>query len=130
MENLKNGLILFVDDEYYLLQTLRAIFRRELRNYQLEFFTNGEEALEFLKSIASVQIGKMVVLSDWHMPMMRGDDLLVQVHKLFPNSKNFLLSGMINKEPDPGLFEKAGIVKVISKPWENDYLTQLIKSHL
>lgn len=130
MENLKNGLVIFVDDEYYLLQTLRAIFRRELRNYQLEFFTNGEEALEFLKSLDKTEIGKMIVLSDWHMPVMRGDDLLIKVHERFPNSKNFLLSGMINKEPDPGLFQKAGLVKVINKPWENEYLTQLIKSYL
>jgi len=126
----KLGLVLFVDDEYYILQTLRAIFRREYPNYKFEYAQNGKEAFEILSSYAADDLKELLVFSDWLMPGLKGDDLLVQVHEMFPQSISFLLSGMINKEPSPDVFEKANIKQVIQKPWENDSLIELLGKYL
>jgi response regulator RpfG family c-di-GMP phosphodiesterase len=126
----KKGVILFVDDEYYILQTLKAILRRDFADYQLLFAQNGEEALSLLDSLDEVEVRQLLVFSDWLMPGMKGDELLLQVAEKYPQSKNFLLSGMINREPPENIFNRAKILKIIEKPWENAELITIIKDTL
>ena len=126
----KKGVILFVDDEYYVLQTLKAILRRDFTDYHLLFAQNGEEALELLESMQETELSRLLVFSDWLMPGMKGDELLLKVAEKYPQSINFLLSGMINREPPADIVSKARIQKIIEKPWENKDLIQLIKEML
>ena len=128
--NDKRGVILFVDDEYYVLQTLKAVLRRDFGDYLLLFAQNGKEALELLSGIGVQETLPLLVFSDWLMPGMKGDELLLQVAEKHPHSINFLLSGMINREPPADIFAKARIHKVIEKPWDNRELIALIKSVL
>lgn len=128
--NKKKGIILFVDDEYYVLQTLKAILRRDFTDHELLFAQNGKEAIELLASIPEIQETRLLVFSDWLMPGIKGDDLLVQIADLYPHCTNFLLSGMINREPPQDIFQRARIEKIIEKPWDNQSLISLIKSHL
>jgi response regulator RpfG family c-di-GMP phosphodiesterase len=124
----KKGLILFVDDEYYLLSTLKAIVKTEFRRYNIQFAENGDEALELLKSLEPFE--KLVVFSDWQMPGMKGDELLIEIHQRYPQSINYLLSGMITKEPEEDTFERGGIVKVLFKPWNNKELLDILRNTL
>jgi CheY-like chemotaxis protein len=126
----KKGLILFVDDEYYILQTLKAIFRRHFQSYLFEFAQNGEEALEILGEIEIQSHHKLVVFTDWLMPGMKGDELLIQIQNKYPQSVNFLLSGMINKTPSNDVFKRGNIQQVIQKPWNNDELLEILASTL
>ena len=64
------------------------------------------------------------------MPGMKGDELLIKIHKTYPQSINFLLSGMINKSPEKETFQLGGIREVIQKPWDNDHLVSLLKQTL
>jgi response regulator RpfG family c-di-GMP phosphodiesterase len=122
----KKGIILFVDDEYYMLQTYKAIFRRDFKDYSMLFAQNGDEALKLLSGFKSKDVSKLVVMSDWLMPGIKGDALLVKIHELFPNSIGFLMSGMINQEPEKEIFQKGNIRKVIVKPWDNHELKELL----
>ncbi len=70
--------VLFVDDEKRILTALRSIFRRE---YDVYIANGGEEALEIL---ANNKIN--VIVSDQRMPNMLGNELLAQVHKLYPQT--------------------------------------------
>ncbi len=124
----KKGLILFVDDEYYLLSTLKAIVKTEFRRYNIQFAENGDEALQLLKTLEPFE--KLVVFSDWHMPGMKGDELLIEIHTRYPQSINYLLSGMITKEPEEDTFERGGIVKVLFKPWNNKELLEILRNTL
>ena len=128
--NDKKGVILFVDDEYYILQTLKAILRRDFASYHLLFAQSGQEALELLNEFSENAERQLLVFSDWLMPGMKGDELLLAVAGRYPYSKNFLLSGMINREPPEDIFERAKIIKIIEKPWENSELIDLIKTVL
>ncbi|MFY0685613.1 MAG: response regulator [Cyclobacteriaceae bacterium] len=126
----KDGLILFVDDEYYVLQTLKAIFRRDFRNYQLEFAQSGIEAMEVLEMYEDDELKELVVFSDWLMPGVKGDELCIQIHQKYPQSVNFLLSGMINKEPTQEVFQQGGVKQVIQKPWDNETLMEILNQTL
>lgn len=127
---IKKGVILFVDDEYYILQTLKAILRRDFTEHELLFAQNGEDALNLLGEHEALASKELLVFSDWLMPGLKGDELLVKVSAKFPKSKNFLLSGMINREPSEDIFQRARILKIVEKPWENDELIELIKEVL
>ncbi len=124
---MKKGLILAVDDEPYILQTMKAMFRRDFKDYYLEFATSGDEALGILQNYLDKEINVSVIISDFLMPGMKGDEFLSKANKLSPGSAKFLLSGMINKETTDGLIEEAGITKVIHKPWENKELLDDVK---
>ena len=124
----KKGIILFVDDEFYLLSTLKAIVKSRFRGYQIFFAEGAEEALELLDSFKSIE--KLLVFSDWHMPVMKGDELLIKIHRKYPHSINYLLSGMITKNPDKEAFESGAIQRVLRKPWINDELLKIIEDSL
>jgi response regulator RpfG family c-di-GMP phosphodiesterase len=122
VNQVKKGLILFVDDEYYIVQTLKSIFRRAFFDYKIEYVLSGEEALKLLEASPESALDHLVVFSDWLMPGIKGDDLLIEIHRKYPHSIGFLLSGMIDKEPNPDAFETGAIKKVIQKPWDNQNL--------
>ncbi|MFT4737729.1 MAG: response regulator RpfG family c-di-GMP phosphodiesterase [Cyclobacteriaceae bacterium] len=126
----KKGVILFVDDEYYILQTLKAILRRDFLDYHLLFAQKADDAFELLDQLEEREMTTLLVLSDWLMPGLKGDEFLVQIALKYPQSKNFLLSGMINKEPAADIFERAKILQIIQKPWDNQTLIELLKKHL
>jgi response regulator RpfG family c-di-GMP phosphodiesterase len=126
----KKAVILFVDDEYYVLQTLKAVLRRDFEGYQLLFAQNGQEALNLLSNLSREETAHLLVFSDWLMPGMKGDELLLEIAEKYPSSINFLLSGMINREPPPDIFRRARIRQIVEKPWDNKELITLIKRAL
>lgn len=123
----KKGLILFVDDEQFVLQTVKAILRRDFMDYYLEFATSADEAMEIIVSSQNQNIEILAVFSDWQMPGKKGDQFLKEVHHVSPNTSNYLISGMIAREPEEDIIIDAGIKKVIYKPWTNEDLKAIVK---
>ncbi len=123
---MKRGLILCVDDEPYILVTLKSLLRRAFKDFHLEFAENANEGLEILEDYQDQNLEKTIILSDWKMPGLRGDEFLKKTKDLVPEASRFLLSGMITKEFTGDIYEEAGINKIISKPWDNDQLLEVI----
>jgi response regulator RpfG family c-di-GMP phosphodiesterase len=123
-------IIIFVDDEFYMLQTYKALFRRDFLDAKMLFAQSGDEALDQLAEYGSETIDKLVVLSDWLMPGIKGDQLLIEIHQKYPMSQGFLLSGMISREPDADVYSKGNLKKIISKPWDNENLRSILKEAL
>jgi DNA-binding NtrC family response regulator len=110
--------ILFVDDEKRILTALRSIFRRE---YNVFIANGGEEAL---KVLANNSID--VIVSDQRMPNMLGNELLAQVHKLYPKTMRLLLTGFMDKEAIIRTINEGEIYRFINKPWSNDEIHKTI----
>ena len=73
--------ILVVDDEPMLLEGLAEELQRNFgQDYQIEAAQSGEEALELIKELQAESIETAVVVSDYLMPGMKGDELLCQIH--------------------------------------------------
>ena len=125
---MKRGLILCVDDEPYILVTLKSLLRRSFKEFHLEFAENADDGLEILGDYVSESLEKVVILSDWKMPGLRGDEFLKKTKDLVPEASRFLLSGMITKEFTEDIYKEAGIDKIISKPWDNDSLLDEIRN--
>ncbi len=111
--------VFLVDDEEPITRSLK----RELSEWgdensiSFSSYTNPEEALNALKSTPDV----FLIISDLRMPEMSGSDLLLEVHRLYPDIITILLTGYSEVEEIMKAI-KAGIFSYILKPWDPQYL--------
>ncbi|WP_159084560.1 response regulator [Dongshaea marina] len=110
-----------VDDEPCVLSSLRIL----LRSLECEVLTanSGEEALDIFRN-QSVDF----IMSDHRMPGMTGVEFLREVHKLSPQTRRFIMTAYADFESVISGFNDGIIEKLISKPWENNQLIQLIEN--
>jgi len=80
--------ILFVDDEKYLLNSIKRGLHSYQDTWQMLFATSADEALEML---AKEQVD--ILVSDFKMPQMSGIELLSVVDTLYPRTLRVLLTG-------------------------------------
>ena len=74
----ETGIILCVDDDSTVLNALRSMFATHFGSeLEVEFAESGDEALEIEADMRSQGREIGLVLSDFIMPGMRGDELLV-----------------------------------------------------
>ena len=59
---------------------------------------NAEEALSILAELSHAGIDVSLVISDWMMPGMKGDEFLIHAHKLYPNIKSIMVTGHADHE--------------------------------
>ena len=86
--------ILCVDDEQVILKSLTDQLKTHFgRAYLYETALNGEEALEVLDDLVEEGVKTLLVISDWLMPGMKGDELIIEVHKRFPRTAKVILTG-------------------------------------
>ena len=78
-------IILCIDDEKTILQSLRSQLRRQFGSkFSYEFAESAEEGLEVIEelSLEGAANDLQVIISDWLMPGMKGDEFLMKIHKL------------------------------------------------
>lgn len=125
----KKKAILCIDDEPIILESLKEQIEKNFGdNLIYETAENAEEANEVLKELSECNIDVLVIVSDWLMPGMKGDEFLVQSHKLYPEIVPIMLTGHASKDAIQNAIENANLFSCISKPWQEDNLVQTIKS--
>lgn len=120
--------ILCVDDEKIILDSLRSQLVRNLGNqYLYEFAESASEAFEVLQSLRDDGIEVHAIISDWLMPGMKGDKFLAQVHTLNPDITKILLTGHIDSSVIRNL-ECCNTIGIncIYKPWSEEQLIRLL----
>ncbi len=121
--------ILFVDDEAVILNSILRQIQDEFDDrYIYETAENAEEALEVLDELQEEETKVVIVVSDWLMPGMKGDELLVEVHKRFPKTVKILLTGQADDEAIERAKNEADLHQFIPKPWSKEELINSIKS--
>lgn len=85
--------ILFVDDDLNVLQGLKRMLRPMRHEWNMEFASSGQEALDILAKYSFD-----VVVTDMRMPKMDGGKLLAIVMKQYPETVRIVLSGHSDQE--------------------------------
>ncbi len=120
--------ILCIDDEEIILQALEEqlvnIFGDE---YEIETSDSGVDAIEFFKELKEEGVHVPVVISDYIMPGMKGDEVLKEIHNLSPGSLKILLTGHADIEGISNAINHAKLYRYIAKPWDKDDLVLTVR---
>jgi FixJ family two-component response regulator len=71
-----------------------------------------------------------VIISDWLMPGIKGDELLIRIHKEYPNVIKIMLTGQADEVAIDRAKKQANLHCCLSKPWLESDLLETIKSGL
>lgn len=109
--------ILCVDDESDLLTALRAQLRSGLGGgYAIESAEDGEEGEEAFDELLSDGFQVPVVIADYVMPRIKGDELLRRIHAVSPECRKILLTGHATAEAVGNAVRFAGLYRYLAKP--------------
>ncbi|HUW69528.1 MAG TPA: response regulator [bacterium] len=121
--------ILLVDDEAIIVlalsRELRAAFGGE---YRIETALNAEEAFEVISDLEREGCELVVVISDWLMPGMRGDDFLIAVRQTYPAIALIMVTGQADEKAVERVVREAKVLACIRKPWRGSEIIELIRS--
>ncbi|NJN24455.1 MAG: response regulator [Acaryochloridaceae cyanobacterium RL_2_7] len=123
--------LLCVDDEIAILRALKEQFKRLFgKKYIYEVAQSAEEAWEIIGEFEEDEVDILIIVSDWLMPNVRGDEFLGQVHQKFPNIVKIMLTGQADDDAIARAVEKANLYACIHKPWHEEELEKIIETAL
>ncbi|NCN10313.1 MAG: response regulator [Leptospira sp.] len=123
--------ILCVDDEKIILQSLNGQLKSYFKQlYRLEFAESADEALELIDDFFDDGVEVLLILSDWLMPGMKGDEFLIKVHEKYPKIKKIMLTGQADPSAIENAREYASLTDLVSKPWDENELISKINQCL
>ena len=126
---MKNIAILAVDDERIILDSIRIQLEKNFNaKYLLEFAESADEAIEIVDSLTSGGVNILLVISDYLMPGMKGDEFATILKQKYPDVNIVMLTGQITTEASTTLIDKNIILKLISKPWQENDLINVVNS--
>lgn len=87
--------ILCVDDEGIILLSMEMQLQKAFaEKYLYETAESADEALELIEELEAEGAELIVIVSDWLMPGMKGDELLIKINEKAPKTINIMLTGM------------------------------------
>lgn len=123
--------ILCVDDEVVVLNSLKIQLKKEFGDaYLYEVAENADEALEIIEEIKEDDNDILVIVSDWLMPGIKGDEFLIRVHQKYPKIVKVMLTGQADELAIKRVKEQANLHRCLYKPWNGEELVETIKSGL
>ncbi|HAA33317.1 MAG TPA: hypothetical protein DCE56_43335 [Cyanobacteria bacterium UBA8553] len=123
--------ILCVDDEVIILNSLLRQLQKAFGDrYIYETSENAEEALEIIEELQEEDTGIIVIVSDWLMPGMKGDEFLIEVNKKFPKVVKILLTGQADEAAVERARQQGNLHRYLQKPWQEQELIECIQEGL
>ncbi len=124
-----SSIILCVDDDVVVLNALRSLIVKALGSGNVvEIAETGEEALEICAELQQEGREISVVISDFIMPGMRGDELLIRLHEISPHTIKIMLTGQSDLQGLKRTINDSNLYRFLEKPFNNDDLMLTVKS--
>lgn len=116
----KNPVILCVDDDQSVLQALRSLLEKTLKGrVDIEVAECGDDAIDICDDLADEGRPVSIVISDYIMPNMRGDDLLIKLHERAPKMIKIMLTGQSDLTGVRRVINNASLYRFLEKPFNN-----------
>lgn len=120
---MSNYTIICVDDEKIILDSLKSQLRTYLgEEFDIETAESGDDALELIEELKAEGAEIPLIITDYVMPRMKGDELLRIVHKDNPNVIKILLTGQATIDGVTNAINTANLYRYIGKPWVREDL--------
>lgn len=126
-----NSAVLCVDDENIILESLKEQLRRNFGNrYLYETANSANEAWTVIDELCADGIDILVIVSDWLMPGIKGDEFLAQVHQRFPEIVTVMLTGQADEAAIARAQRDANLFACLHKPWTEEDLVNTVAAAL
>jgi PAS domain S-box-containing protein len=120
---MKKPVIVCIDDEPDVLNSLKIELKKAIGDRCIiETAEGGEDALELLADLQADEHEIALVLSDYIMPDIKGDELLRQIHEQSPDTLTIMLTGQADLQALSNSIKYAKLYRYIPKPWHNEDL--------
>lgn len=120
--------ILCVDDEAVILLALKQELKRRFGGrYVIETALDASEAEAIVDELEERGVRTVLVISDWFMPGVRGDQFLVELHSRRPGIKAILITGHAEADSVERAKKEAGLCAFVRKPWRPEELYSVIE---
>lgn len=120
--------IVCVDDDVDIQDTIARVLNASLGDrFSLEIAGSASETLEIIKNLQNENRDIPVLLADYLLPVMKGDELLRKVKKLSPKTLGILITGHGTLDMIANVISDPGLYCYIAKPWDNEKLIQAIE---
>jgi len=126
---LKNKIILIVDDEFIILESLKIQLSRILAsNFELQMASSGEEALGLIDELHQEGEDLALVISDFNIDSYKGTDILRHAITQYPSVKKIILTGQADTKSINDFDLQHGIDAILYKPWDLASIQTVINS--
>jgi len=123
--------ILCIDDEPVVLRSLRDQISKSFGDQHLcEIAESVEEAWEVIDELTADDVKILIIISDWLMPEVKGDEFLIALHQQYPQIVAVLLSGQVDDSAIERIHQNMDLHAYLSKPWQEEELITTIQSGL
>jgi DNA-binding NtrC family response regulator len=123
--------ILCVDDEAVVLNSLEIQIKNAFYDsYLCEVAESADEAMEVIEELQEDNTDIIVIVSDWLMPGIKGDEFLIKIHQKFPKVIKIMLTGHADREAIERAQTQADLYCCLHKPWDGRELIETIKAGL
>jgi len=125
----KRCAIVCVDDDEMILDSLKQELMAHFNvRYRYEFALNAVEALQLIDELVADSINIILIITDWVMPGMNGDEFLLHVHAKYPDIQTIVVTGYADVLAISKARNKINLCSIIAKPWNSDELIQKVES--
>lgn len=118
-----------VDDEKIILDSLKTQLKEKFGSeFVYETAESADDAMEVIEELDEDGYAILVVVSDWLMPGIKGDEFLIDLHKKFPRVVKLMLTGQADEEAIDRATQYANLHRCIHKPWTDEELFDAIQT--
>ncbi len=115
--------IICIDDEATVIDSLKIELKKAIgEEFIIETAEGGQDAIELVEELLKEGTEVAVVLSDYIMPDIKGDEVLKRIHFMSPNTLTIMLTGQADLEAIGNAIKNARLYRYLAKPWQPEDL--------
>ncbi|MGB7273025.1 MAG: adenylate/guanylate cyclase domain-containing protein [Geitlerinemataceae cyanobacterium] len=128
---MRKPVIICIDDEITILDSLKIQLKQAFNaDYLVETALGGEDALELVQELLEDRYEIALVISDYIMPDIKGDEVLKRIHETCPKTLKIMLTGQADIEAIGNAIKYAKLYRYIAKPWHSEDLSLTVSEAL
>lgn len=123
--------IIVVDDEMIVLVPLKYELQKIVdETFEIMTCQSADETIELIDSLIIEGYEIPLVVTDYIMPGIYGDELLIDIHKKYPEIIGIMLTGFADLKGVVNAINNAHLFHFIQKPWVSKQLQLTVESAL
>ena len=127
----KEKLVYIIDDETIITGPMERLLSRALRKskkgeYKIQTGNHPVDVLAEMQNFSKNGSDVALIIADYMMPEMRGNEFLQEAKKIYPLAPQIILTGFADKENAIDALNNLELFYYAEKPWNNQVFTKLV----